>query len=108
MSSPPESLDDTLSRRLGEILAGAAATEGELRRLTERGEAHARVLRASLQASESRLGALAFDPDAEVAAMAHELRRGERLREELDDVEAALVALRRRARTLRGQWLRQR
>src|SRR5262245_12669495 len=109
MTRPPDPLDDTLdltvTRRLREVIAGAAATESELRLLAEQGGALARSLDASVRASESRLGALAADPGTELAEMALELRRVERLRAELADMEAELAAFEERARTLRGKWL---
>jgi hypothetical protein len=109
MNRPPDPIDDTLDislkKRLREIVAGAASTEGELRLLAEQGEALARSLGASVQASESRLGALAGEPTAEVAEMAAELRRVDRLRAELADVQDSLAALDERARSLRGKWL---
>lgn len=101
-----DTLDLTLTRRLAEIVAGAPSTEGELRLLIEQGEALERSLDASLQASEAQLGRLAGEPTAEVAEMASELRRVERLRSELGDVRATLAALDARARSLRGVWLR--
>jgi hypothetical protein len=111
MTRPPDPIDDTLdltvTRRLREVIAGAASTEAELRLLAEQGEALTRALDASVRTSESRLGALASDPGAELAEMASELRRVERLRAELADTEAALVAFEVRARTLRGKWLGQ-
>ena len=100
-----DTLDITLKRRLREVVAGAASTEGELRLLTEQGEALARSLDASVRATESRLGVLAAEPSAEVAEMASELRRAERLRAELAEVHDALEALEERARALRGKWL---
>jgi hypothetical protein len=110
VSQPRRNLDDTLdltlTRRLAEIVAGAPSTEGELRLLVEQGEALERWLAASLQASEARLGTLAAEPTAEVAEMASELRRAERLRVELHEVRATLAALDARARALRGEWLR--
>jgi hypothetical protein len=103
---PDDTLDLTLTRRLAEIVAGAPSTEGELRLLIEQGEALERSLAASVEASERHLGALAAEPTAEVAEMASELRRVERLRAELGDVRDTLAALDARARALRGGWLR--
>jgi ubiquinone biosynthesis protein UbiJ len=108
MSEPPESLDLTLTTRLREVVTGAAATEGELRLLAEQGHGLARALAAAIGSSEARLGLLAAAPEAAVAEMAAELRRVERLRDELDDLRADLAALEKRARTLRGAWLRTR
>jgi polyhydroxyalkanoate synthesis regulator phasin len=106
MSTPGDTLERSLTRRLREVLTGAAATEGELRRLKEQAEGLARTLAAGISSSESQLSALATKPDATVAEMAAELRRVERLREELDDLRADLAALASRARTLRGAWMR--
>jgi|SRR5262245_37526270 len=111
MARPPDHIDDTLdltiTRRLREVIAGSASTEAELRLLAEQGEALARALDASVRTSESRLGALAAEPGAELAEMASELRRVERLRAELAEMEADLAAFDERARTLRGKWLAQ-
>lgn len=104
----PETLDQTLTTRLRDVVSGAAATEGQLRVLAEQGDGLARALAASIVASEARLGALARQPQAAVAEMAAELRRVERLRDELDDLRADLTALDKRARALRGAWLRSR
>jgi hypothetical protein len=109
MSRPDEdTLELTLARRLSDVVAGEAATEGELRLLAEHGDAQRRALEASLRASEERLGALAFDPGAAVAEMASELRRAERLRVELSALRVRLERLEGRSRELRGGWLRQR
>jgi hypothetical protein len=86
-------------------VTGSAATEGELRLLAEQGDGLARTLAAAIGGSETRLASLVSTPDAPVAAMAAELRRVERLRDELDDLQADLAALERRARALRGSWL---
>jgi len=107
MDAPADTLEQSLTRRLREVLAGSAATEGELRRLKEQAEGLARSLTAGISSSEAQLTALAAEPDAGVAEMAAELRRVERLREELDDLRADLAALASRTRTLRGGWLRQ-
>jgi hypothetical protein len=109
MSRPADPLDDTLdltlTRRLKEVVAGAESTEAELRILAEQGEAFARALDASLHTSEARLGELASEPGADIAELASELRRAERLRAELADTRAALAAFDERARVLRGKWL---
>lgn len=107
MSEPDDTLELALARRLREVVTGAAATEGELRLLKEQAEALARSLAAGIESSEGRLAALSAAPDATVAEMAAELRRVERLRDELDDLRADLAALASRSRTLRGAWLRQ-
>jgi ubiquinone biosynthesis protein UbiJ len=106
VSKLPEHLDLTLTARLREVVAGSAATEGELRLLAEQGHGLARTLVGGIASSEARLGVLAAEPEAAVAEMAAELRRVERLREELDDLRADLAALEKRARRLRGEWMR--
>jgi len=107
MSEPDDTLEIALTRRLREVLSGAAATEGELRLLEEQAEGLARSLAAGIVSSEAHLAALAGAPGATVTEMAAELRRVERLRDELDDLRADLAALASRSRTLRGAWLRQ-
>lgn len=106
MRKPDDTLELALTQRLREVLRGAAATEGELRLLEEQAEGLARSLTAGIDSSEAQLAALATAPSATVAEMAAELRRVERLRNELDDLRADLAALASRSRTLRGAWLR--
>jgi len=105
VSEPDDTLELTLARRLRAVLTGAAATEGELRLLTEQAEGLARTLAAGIDAGEARLSALAVEHGAALSEMAAELRRLERLREELDDLRADLAALDGRARKLRGAWI---
>lgn len=107
MSAPDDTLELALTRRLRKVLAGAAATEGELRLLKEQAEGLARSLAAGIDSSEANLATLATAPGAAVAEMAAELRRVERFRDELDDLRADLAALAARSRMLRGAWLRQ-
>lgn len=106
MTNSPQTLDETLSERLHEVATGAAATEGDLRVLVEQAQALARTLSAAIGASERKLAELASTPGAPLAEMASELQRIERLRWELDDLNADLDALERRARSLRGAWMR--
>jgi hypothetical protein len=51
MDAPPDTLDQSLTRRLRDVLAGSAATEGELRRLKEQAEGLARSLAAGIGSS---------------------------------------------------------
>lgn len=106
MSEPDNTLEHALTRRLRDVIDGAAPTEGELRLLTEQAEGLARTLRAAIAGSEAQLTALVTGHGSSVAEMAAELRRVERLREELDDLQADLRALSNRARRLRGAWVR--
>lgn len=103
---PDDTLDLSLTRRLREVVSGSAATEGELRLLSERGDALRRTLEASIGSSDAYLSRLASEPGAALAEMASELRRLERLRAELAELLAALRGLDERARALRGEWLK--
>ncbi len=111
LSEPAEPHEDTLElalrRRLAEVVAGAAATEAELRRLAEQGEALSRGLQAAADSGEAHLEALATEPDASIAELASELRRVEGLRAELEALRPILSALDGRARELRGSWINQ-
>lgn len=101
-----DTLELALSRRLAEVVAGAASTEGELRLLAEGGRALGRTLEALIGQSEARLGELAGEPEAALADLASELRRVERLRAELAELSVLLERLEGRARELRGSWVR--
>ncbi len=110
MSEPAGPHEDTLElalrRRLDEVVAGAAATEAELRRLAEQGHALVDGLETAVEAGEARLGELASEPGTAVAELASELRRVEGLRTELEELRPILSELEGRARELRGSWLR--
>ena len=100
-----ETLEFALLARLREVLAGAPASEVELRKLSEQTDAWARTLAGQLEASETRLAALVGDPESSLAEMADELRRIELLRPELRDLRARIEELDIRARELRTGWL---
>jgi chromosome segregation ATPase len=100
-----ETLEFALLARLREVLAGAPASEVELRKLSEQTDAWARTLAGQLRASEARLAALVGDSESSLAAMADELRRIEALRPELRDLRARIEELEVRARQLRTGWL---
>jgi chromosome segregation ATPase len=100
-----ETLEFALIVRLREVLAGAPATEVELRSLSDQADAWARALEGQIEASEARLRELTVDAASPLAAIADELRRLERLRPELDDLRARTVELEARARELRTAWL---
>jgi chromosome segregation ATPase len=100
-----ETLEFALITRLREVLAGAPATEVELRTLSEQADAWGRALEGQIEASEARLRALAADAESSLAAIADELRRLEKLRPELTDLHARIEELRTRSRELRTAWL---
>jgi chromosome segregation ATPase len=100
-----ETLEFALTTRLREVLAGAPATEVELRTLSEQADAWGRALEGQIEASEARLRYLTADADSSLAAIADELRRLERLRPERDDLRARTAELETRARELRSAWL---
>src|SRR5947209_18632424 len=104
MDSP---LEFALLVRLREVVAGAPATEVDLRRLADEADAWARTLEAQIRASEHRLAGLVADPSSSLTTVAAELRRLEKLRPELDDLRAQLEGLERRARQLRTPSLLQ-
>ncbi len=100
-----ERLEFALLARLREVLAGAPASEVELRKLSEETDAWARTLAGQLAASEARLAALEHDPESLLADMADELRRIDTLRPELRELRARIDELDVRARELRTGWL---
>jgi hypothetical protein len=100
-----ETLEFALLARLREVLAGAPASEVELRRLSEQTDAWARTLAGQIAASETRLAALETDSASSLAEMADELRRIELLRPELRELQARIEELGVRARELRTGWL---
>jgi hypothetical protein len=100
-----ETLEFALLGRLREVLAGAPASEVELRKLSEQTDAWARTLEGQISASETRLAALTTDATSSLAEIADELRRIETLRPELRDLRAHIEELGVRARELRTRWL---
>jgi hypothetical protein len=101
----PEPLDFALIKRLREVLAARPATETELRTLTEQADAWQRALSAQLDASERRLQRLNANPASSLAQIASELRRVEKLRPQLHEVQTLLGDLEQRARQVRTEWL---
>ena len=106
MSRPPDRLDLALTRRLRAIVAGAAATESELRELADQAGGWERAVAAQLRAAEERLGRLNGDPASPLAAMAQEIRRVETLKRELEEARELLHGLEERTRELRTAWLK--
>jgi hypothetical protein len=106
VSHPPDRLDLALTRRLRAIVAGAAATESELRELADQAGGWQRAVAAQLRAAEDRLGRLNGDPASPLAEMAAEIRRVETLKHELEEARGLLEGLERRTRELRTAYLR--
>lgn len=102
-----QTLEFALLARVREVLAGAPASEVELRKLSEQTDAWARTLAGQIEASETRLAALETDEASSLAAMAEELRRIDTLRPELRDMRSRIEELGIRARELRTGWLRE-
>jgi hypothetical protein len=100
-----ETLDSALIARLHAVLEHEPATEADLRRLFEEGEAWVRILRAQLHRSEERLEHRSGSPGSSLMDIASDLRRTHELAAELDELSALLLRLQERARELRASWL---
>lgn len=107
VSSPPESLDLTLTARLREVVAGESASEADLEELSDHASGLARALDAQVRASEQRLARLNADPASPLTEIASELRRVDALIGQLDEARALSAGLERRAREIRTTWLKQ-
>jgi predicted phage gp36 major capsid-like protein len=105
VSSVAETLDSALIARLHAVLEHEPATEADLRRLFEEGEAWVRILRAQLHRTEERLERRSEAPGSTLMDIASDLRRTHELAGELDELSALLLRLRARARELRTTWL---
>jgi hypothetical protein len=99
-----ETLDSALTARLRAVLE-EPATEADLRRLFEEGDAWVRILRAQLRRSEERLERRSADPATSLTEIAVDLRRTHELAGELDVLSELLARLGERARELRASWL---
>jgi chromosome segregation ATPase len=100
-----EPLDFALIRRLREVRDSRPATEAELRALAEQAEAWARTVGGQIDASERRIRRLSENPASSLAQIADELRRVEKLRPQLNEVQTLITDLESRARQLRTEWL---
>ena len=98
-------LDTALVGRLRAVVRGAPTTESELRRLRAGADGWRRALEAQVEGSEGRLRDLAARRAPRLALVTAELRRLDRLRPQLDEVDRLLFDLERRARELRASWL---
>lgn len=103
-----QSLDSVLKERLRVVLDGGPATEAELRKLFEEGQACALIMSAQLEHGEQRLNELADDPTSRIAELASTMREVNELRPELDELQSLLGALEARAREVRTSWVTQR
>ena len=97
--------DGALLRRVQEIVRGHATTEAELRKLSDRADALARVLQVQIEASERRILRSNRTPGAPIAEVASELRRAADLRPRLEELVSLTAQLDGRARELRAAWM---
>jgi succinylglutamate desuccinylase len=102
----PDKLDLALVKRLREVVAGANATESELRALADQAGGWERATSAQLRAAEERLATLNADPASRLAEIASEVRRAEALTHELGDARELIGGLERRTRELRTAYLK--
>ena len=100
-----ETLDAALKVRLRAVLDRRTVTESVLRKLSEEGEACARILDARLDRSERRLAELSSDPESSLAEIADEMRAINELRPDLEELHELLAALATHAHELRASWL---
>jgi hypothetical protein len=100
-----EPLDSALLARLRGVLDTRAATEAELRALADDADAWSRALYGQIEGSERRLRVLEADPATPLSSIAAELRRVERLRDELGRLQAMRRELAAQAHELRASWI---
>ncbi len=102
----PDKLDLALVKRLREVVAGANATESELRTLADQAGGWKRATEAQLEAAERRLAGLDADQASALAEIASEVRRAEALTHELEEARELIDGLERRTRELRTSYLK--
>jgi chromosome segregation ATPase len=100
-----EPLDSALLARLQEVLDTRSATEAELRALADDADAWSRALYGQIEGSERRLRGLEADPTTPLSSLATELRRVERLRDELNRLQTLRGELAAQAQELRASWI---
>jgi hypothetical protein len=100
-----ETLDSALKERLRAVLDRQPVTETDLRKLSEEGRACSLILSAQLARSEQRFAELASDPASSLAAIATAFRSVNELRPDVEELEALLGELERRAREFRASWV---
>jgi chromosome segregation ATPase len=100
-----ETLDSALKARLRAVLGRRSATEAELRKLTEEGDACILILDARLARSEQHLAELSSDPASSFTEIAAEMRAVDEVRPDLDELRALLAELGELAREFRASWL---
>ena len=105
LSGLDEPLDAALKARLRAVLDGQRVTEAELRRLFDEGRACTLILNGELEHIEDRLADLSLDPESSLTEFAAEVRRANELRPDLDELQALLGELERRAHELRVSWV---
>jgi hypothetical protein len=100
-----ETLDSALKQRLRAVVDNRPATEAELRKLAEEGQACVLILGAQVERSERRLEQLAADPTSSLADIADAFRTLNTLRPDLDELHELLAELDGRAREARARWV---
>lgn len=106
MPPSPDKLDLALVKRLREVVAGANATESELRTLADQAGGWKRATEAQLRAAEQRLAGMNSDPASPLAEIAAEVRRADALTHELGEARELIEGLERRTRELRTSYLK--
>jgi hypothetical protein len=99
------SLDTALVGRLRAVVRGAPTTESELRRLWDDADGWRRALNAQIEGSERRLRLLAAESAPGLSKVTAELRRLDRLRPQLHELDRLLNDLEQRAHELRASWI---
>jgi len=100
-----ETLDSAVKARLRVALDRRSATESELRKLTEEGEACVLILDARLEQTERHLSELSSDPTSSLAEIAAEVRAADELRPDLEELHVLLAELAQLAHESRASWL---
>jgi len=98
-------LNAALIGQLRAVVRGAPTTESELRRLWNDADGWRRALHAQIEGSERRLRLLADESAPRLGEVTSELRRLDRLRPQLEEVDLLLADLEQRAHELRASWI---
>ena len=103
-----QALDTAVKERLRAIVDGRPATEAQLRKLFEEGQACALILSGQIERDETKLSELATDSASSIAELADTVRSLNELRPDLEELNELLEALNARARESRATWVSRR